>query len=209
MPAPSTPVVVETAAPPNRVVVEGTLPAAGAPPPPEPAKPAPPAKPENRLGSILDGIETEAESAAAPLPTQAQLRAQRLAAQRKAEAEAKSKSDKDAELKAEKEAAAKKAEEEAAKIKANPARIWVQIATGSNRSGLPVTLRKVREDAPKAMGDRGGWFVPFKATFRLLVGPVKSAGEARTLVTALSKEGVSATTWSSEAGQEVLRLGGR
>jgi hypothetical protein len=42
-----------------------------------------------------------------------------------------------------------------------------------------------------------------------VVGPVKSSAEARTLVAALSKEGVSATIWQSDAGQEVSKLGAR
>lgn len=186
--------------------------AADGPPAPalEPERPAPekPA-PGARLASILDGIEQEAESAAAPLPSIAEIRAQKLAAQRKADAEAKAKLDKENTAKLAKEEAAKKAEEEAAKIKANPGRIWVQLATGANRSGLPITFRKLKGDAPKALGDRQGWFVPFRSTYRLLVGPMKGPGDARQLVTALSKEGVSATTYGSEPGQEVTRLGGK
>jgi hypothetical protein len=51
--------------------------------------------------------------------------------------------------------------------------------------------------------------MPFRSTYRLLAGPLKTNGEARALVTALSKEGVSATIYTSEAGQEVSRLGGK
>ncbi len=162
-------------------------------------------EPANRLAAILQGVEPEAESAAAPLPTAAEIRAARLANQRKLDLDAKAKLAKEAEATAAKE----KAAEDAAKLKANPARTWVQIATGANKAGLPVTWRKLKTQAPKALGDRSAWFVAFRSTNRLLVGPVKSTGEARTLVTALGKEGVQANGYSSEAGLEVTRLGGK
>jgi Flp pilus assembly protein TadD len=201
--------------------VSPPLPASDDVSPPQVVAPKPDAPEETKgLGSVIQGLELEAESAAAPVPTDAQMRALRLAAQRKAEADeaAKAKKDKDAtdarakleadRLEAEK---AKKLEEaaKAADLKKNPARLWVQIATGANRSGLPITWRKLRDDAPKALAKQAAWFSPIRATHRLLVGPVKSSGEARSLVNALGKEGVQATIWSSEAGQEVTRLGGR
>ncbi len=176
---------------------------AGAPPVAKPDEPG------SRLASVLDGIQTEEESAAAPLPTSAQIRAQKLAAQKKADSDAKDKLTKEADAKAAKESEAKKAAEEAAKLKANPARIWVQVATGANRSGLPITWKKLKGDAPKALADKSAWFVSFRSTHRLLAGPVKSNGDARALVTALSKEGVSANIYTSEAGQEVFRVGGK
>jgi Flp pilus assembly protein TadD len=221
-PAPSageTPVLIETPKPVDAAapgftsepapVGEGAIPPAVPPIPGTEITPAPVEPAGNRLSSVLDGIETEQESAAAPLPTAAEIRAKRLAAQKKMDDEAKDKLTKEAEAKAAKEAETKKAAEEAAKVKANPARLWVQVATGANRSGLPITWRKLKAQAPKALGDKSAWFVSFRSTNRLLVGPVKSSGEARTLVTALSKEGIQANSYSSEAGLEVSRLGGR
>ena len=85
----------------------------------------------------------------------------------------------------------------------------MQIATGSNRSGLPITWRKLKAEAPKALGDQSAWYAPFRTTNRLVVGPLKTSGAARALVTALSKEGVQANIWASDAGEDVTRLGGR
>lgn len=141
------------------------------------------------------------ETPAAALPTAAEAKAARLRAQRKA-AEAAAVA---ADLKAEKQAKAA----EAAELKRNPARLWVQVATGNNERALPSTWARIRDDNETALKGRSAWSVPFRATNRLLVGPMKSPGDARALVNALAKGGVSANTFSSEAGQEVARVAGK
>jgi Flp pilus assembly protein TadD len=163
-----------------------------------PAPPPPPAPPVSRLASILSGIEPETESAPVVLPTVAQIRtAQRAAARKTAAA-------------ADAAAAAQLAKDEKAKqaaaAKANPARLWVQVATGSNARGLSSTWRRIREANEKLLKPYSGYSMSYKATNRVLAGPVKSSADARALVTALGKAGVSATTYSSEAGQEVVKL---
>ena len=170
-------------------------PAVVQPPKPAPSLPAP--RPANRLASILDGIQPEAESVPAVLPTLPDRRTlQRLAAKKAADAAAA------ATAKAEKEAKAR----ELAAARANPARLWVQVATGSNVRGLTTTWNRIHESNAKALKGLGGYSMPYKASNRILAGPVKSAAEARTLVNALARNGLSATTFSSEAGQEVTRL---
>ncbi|MBA3898513.1 MAG: SPOR domain-containing protein [Sphingomonadaceae bacterium] len=109
---------------------------------------------------------------------------------------------------AEQAAKAAKAAELAA-ARANPARLWVQIATGNNESGLPLTWRRIHDANAEALKGRSAWSAPYKATNRLLVGPVKSPADARALVSALAKGGVKATTFGSDAGQEVARVGGK
>jgi hypothetical protein len=174
-------------------------------PAPEPTaiKPVetPPPAPANRLASILSGIEPETESAPIALPTATEIKAaQRAAARKAAVAE-------------EAAAAAQRAKDEKAKeaaaAKANPARLWVQVATGSNARGLGTTWRKIREANDKLLKPYGGYSVAFKSTNRVLAGPVKSSADARALVNALDKAGVSATIYSSEAGQEVVKLGSK
>lgn len=157
--------------------------------------------PGSRLASILSGIEPEAESVPVALPTAAEVRAaQRAAAKKAADAAAKEAADKEA-----RDAKAK----QAALEKANPARLWVQVATGANERSLAATWKKIRDANEKAMKGLGGYSVPFRATNRVLAGPVKSQAEARALINALAKNGVNATTYSSEAGQEVLKLATR
>jgi Flp pilus assembly protein TadD len=174
-------------------------------PTPEIAAPAPPnavaPRPALSLADIVKTLELEEESAAAALPNEAQLRAARIAAQKKAAADAK--------LKAEKLAEEKRIAEEEAKARRNPARIWVQVATGNNEAGLPGTWRRLKTQASKSLSKQNAWTVPFRQTNRLLVGPIKSVGDARDLVSSLAKEGVQATTFSSDAGQEIFRIGGK
>ena len=166
-------------------------------PPPARIVPAP-ASGSKGLSGLLAGIEVEAESAAGPLPSAAQIKAARIAAQRKAAADAKAEAD---------AKAAKQAEDaERLAAKKNPARIWVQVATGSNEAGLPGTWKRLKDKAPEAFKGLSASSVPFKATNRLLVGPFKSMAEARALVNTLGKAGLSVNTFNSEAGQEVTKV---
>lgn len=150
------------------------------------------------LAAIVATLEPEAESAAGPLPDAAALRAARAALQKKAAAKAKA----DAEAKAAKEK--KDAEQLAAKK--SPARLWVQVATGANDAGLPLTWKRLRDKAPDALKGLSASTAPYKATNRLLVGPFKSPADAKKVVNSLSKSGVSAFTFSSEAGQEIAKV---
>lgn len=189
MPAPSEP----RQAPPTAAqpVVPQPTPAANIPPQPSVAA-------SLGLGGLLQGLQVEQESAAGPLPTAAQMKAARVAAQKKAAADAK------AEAAAKAEKAAKDAERQAAAR--NPARIWVQVATGSNEAGLPSTWKKLKDKSPTTFKGLNASSVPFKATNRLLVGPFKNQAEARALVNAMNKAGMSGSTFTSEAGQEIAKV---
>jgi len=150
------------------------------------------------LGAIVANLEVEPESTAGPLPSAAEMKVARAAAQRKAAADAKA----EAEAKAAKEA--KEAERLAAAK--HPARIWVQVATGSNEAGLPSTWKKLKEKSPTVFKGQNASSVPFKATNRLLVGPFKSQAEARAMVNAMKKAGLQGSTFSSDAGQIVTKV---
>ncbi|MEP6785573.1 MAG: SPOR domain-containing protein [Sphingomonadales bacterium] len=168
-------------------------------PPVERVIPAPSPSATSRLAGLLEGIERERESSA-ELPSARELRSARAAARKKV-----------AELAAQtaaEAAAKKKRDEEAAAAKRSPARIWVQIATGRNESGLGLTWRRLQSDNAALKG-QSAWFAPFKATNRIVVGPIKSASSARDLVNKLGKGGLQATTWSSEAGEDVTRIAGK
>jgi Flp pilus assembly protein TadD len=154
------------------------------------------------LASVLSGITPEEESRGGPVLSEAEFRKARLIARRKAEAESlaetQSKTEQDSK---------RKEEEERRRVTAlSPPRIWVQIATGSNRSGLSTTVKKLRDQAPDALKGLSAASVPYKATNRILVGPFKSQAEARSTVNKLAKQGVSATTFTSDAGQDVAKL---
>lgn len=150
------------------------------------------------LGVLLSGLQTEEESVAGPMPNATEIKAARIAAQRKIAAEAK----------AALEAKAAKEAKDALRLAAtkNPARIWVQIATGSNEAGLPSTWKKLKDKAPTVFKGQAASSVPFKATNRLLVGPFKNAADARALVNTMSKAGLSGSTFTSEAGQVIAKV---
>lgn len=150
-----------------------------------------------RLAGLLDGIERESETAVA-LPGAAELRAARAAARKKMAQLA-------AQTAAE-ETAKREAAEKAAVAKRNPARIWVQVATGRNDSGLGLTLKRIRSDNEAALKGLSGWSAPYKATNRILVGPMRSVAAARELVGKLGKNGVSAMTFNSDPGEEVEKI---
>ena len=200
-PAPITPpIAAPTPAPqvsaPQAPVVQREIAVAVADTPPTAPPPA-----ARTLADLVRTLELEEESAPVALPDAEKLRVLRIAAQRKAAAEEKARLEKAAED--------RRIAEEAAKARRNPARTWVQIATGRNTGALPRTWRQIRDSAPKALDGQRAWYVSFRQTNRLLVGPVRSSSAARDLVNDLAREGVQATIFSSEAGQEIERLSGK
>ena len=153
------------------------------------------------LVSILAGITPEQESSGGRVLSDTEFRKARLAVMRKASAETAAALEADAQ--------AKDAAERKRVANLQPERIWVQVATGSNRAGLIGTLSRLRDKAPDALKGVSGATAPFKATNRVLVGPFKSQAEARAVVNKLSKQGIAATSWTSIAGQEVAKLPSR
>ncbi|WP_267434826.1 SPOR domain-containing protein [Sphingomonas sp. GM_Shp_1] len=106
-----------------------------------------------------------------------------------------------------KKALADKAEaEEKKRARANPERIWVQVAGGANEDDLPKAWAATKAKAPTVFAGRQGYKTPLRATHRVLTGPFKTDEEARAFVNQLAKKGVSAFPVTSEAGQAVTRL---
>ncbi len=101
---------------------------------------------------------------------------------------------------------AKEAAEEKKAARANPARIWVQVSGGAFEGDLPKAWAAVKAKAPAVFAGKQGWTTPLRATNRVLAGPFKTGEEARSFVNQLGKNGVSAFTFSSDAGQPVTRL---
>jgi tetratricopeptide (TPR) repeat protein len=101
---------------------------------------------------------------------------------------------------------AKAAAEEKKAARANPERIWVQVAGGAYAGDLPKAYAAAKAKAPAIFGSRVGWSTPLRATNRVLTGPFKTDAEARSFVNQLAKAGVSAFTFTSDTGQVVTRL---
>ena len=129
-----------------------------------------------------------------------------------AKAEAKKLADKKAADKkaAEKLAADKRAAEEAAAAKkaakAEPSRVWVQVAGGANVGDLPKEWTRLRGKAGALLQSRQAWTTPLRFTNRLLTGPFKSSEEAQGFVNQIAKSGVTGFVFTSDAGQKVTRL---
>ena len=144
--------------------------------------------------------DAAAEKALAQKAAAEQLAAKKkVAADRKALAAKKIVDDKKA-------ADAKAAAEEKKAARTNPARIWVQVSGGANEGDLPKAWAAVKAKAPAAFAGKSGWSTPLRATNRVLAGPFKTSDAAQDFVNDLRKEGVSAFTFTSDAGQAVTKL---
>lgn len=105
-----------------------------------------------------------------------------------------------------KAAAAAKAKTRPDPAKAEPARTFVQVAGGANVDDLPKSWRALVAKAPAEFKGKQAWTTPLRFTNRLLAGPFKTGGEAQDFVNALGKKGLSAFTFTSEAGQKIAKL---
>lgn len=176
------------------------------------AGPAPAMAPRT-LASIMAEIQgaVDAERSAVAPAVDLDEVARIQTAKRKAAAD-KAKKDAAAKLKAEADAKAKaaaKAEaEEQARIKANPPRIWIQVATGRDPAALAFDMRRLRKTY-SVLADQDASTAEWGATRRLLVGPYASVTKAKAMLTDLKKAGSDGFVWQSEAGETVTRLSGK
>lgn len=156
------------------------------------------------LADIVGSIEIPAEELAQPDDAiGAATLARLLEDKRKAEAAETAKREKDsvaAKAKAEADARAK---EEAAEKKANPARIWVQVATGANAGALATDFGKFAKKSPALFKGRSGGTAEWGKTRRLLLGPFKDRKGAQDWLADYKKAGGDGFLFNSEAGQSV------
>lgn len=172
-------------------------------PPPSPAASVDPA-PLASLAAIASSIEIPTEELAQAdnaigADTLAKLREEK----RRADAAEAAKREKDeAAAKAKAEADAK-AKAEAAEKKANPARLWVQIATGANPKALATDFGKFAKKSPDLFKGKAGATTEWGKTRRLLVGPFKDKKAAQDWLASYKKAGGDGFLFNSEAGQDV------
>ncbi len=91
----------------------------------------------------------------------------------------------------------------------HPSRIWVQVATGQNRSALGFDWRRIKRKAADALKGKDAFLVRWNRTNRLVTGPFDSQKEALAFVNTLKKDGLSTFVFTSELGEEVLPLPGK
>jgi len=185
-------IIANISVPGSELVDSPPVETARADPPPQPA-----AAPARAVPQPADSGGAAREAADKKAAAEKQALADKKAAETKKLAEAKKLAD------AKKAAELKKKNDP--KI-LEPSRIWVQVAGGANESSLPKEWEKVRAKAPAVFKGKSGWTTPLRATNRVLAGPFKTNDEARAFVNALSKEGLSAFTFTSDAGQKVTKL---
>jgi len=93
--------------------------------------------------------------------------------------------------------------------KAQPSRIWVQVATGRDKSALGFDWRKLARDNSELFKGLKPGITAWGQSNRLLAGPFATQKEAAAFLAKLKKAGISgAFVWSSPAGQVVDALGG-
>ncbi len=92
-------------------------------------------------------------------------------------------------------------------VPANASRIWVQIATGRDRSALRFDWRRFARQAPDVLDDNGPFVASWGDTNRLLAGPYENRTAANTAVSALAEAGIGAFRFTSADGQEIEELG--
>lgn len=169
-------------------------------PQPAPASPAPLAS----LAEIAGSIEIPSEELERPdNALGADVLARLQADKRKAEAaEAARREKEEAAAKAKAEADAK-AKAEAERKKANPARIWVQIATGANLKALAFDYNRISKRNAALFKGKSGSTAEWGQTRRLLVGPFKDRKAAQDWLTDYKKAEGDGFLFNSEAGETV------
>ncbi len=90
-----------------------------------------------------------------------------------------------------------------------PSRIWIQLATGRDKSALGFDWRRMVKEEPDILGKYKAATSAWGASNRLLAGPFASESAASAVVARLKKAGIGgAFVWTSPAGQVVDPLGG-
>jgi len=186
--------------------VQTGIASAAKPPPPAAASASAvdPAAPLASLAAIASSIEIPPEelaqsTSAIGADTLAKLREDKKRADA-ADAAKRAKDDVAAKAKADADA---KAKAEAAEKKANPARLWVQIATGANAKALASDFGKFAKKSPAVFKGKAGATTEWGKTRRLLVGPFKDKKAAQDWLASYKKAGGDGFLFSSEAGQDV------
>ncbi|WP_317153224.1 tetratricopeptide repeat protein [Sphingopyxis indica] len=162
------------------------------------------AAPLASLAEIASSIDIPPEEMAKPDgAVGAETLARMLDDKRKAEAaEAAKRAKEEAAAKAKAEAEAK-AKEEAERKKANPARIWVQIATGSDLKALAFDYNRFSKRNAALFKGKSGSTAEWGQTRRLLVGPFKDRKSAQDWLVDYKKAEGDGFLFNSDAGEVV------
>lgn len=95
-----------------------------------------------------------------------------------------------------------------AKAPPQPARIWVQIATGAEPA-LGGDYRRFSRKSPELFKGKDGWTSVWGKSSRLLVGPFADSKAAKKWEADFRKDGGNGFVWQSETGTVVKKLSGK
>ncbi|WP_298687214.1 SPOR domain-containing protein [uncultured Sphingomonas sp.] len=90
--------------------------------------------------------------------------------------------------------------------KAEPERVFVQVAGGANKDDMDKAWTGLKKKAPDLLKGKTAQTTPVKATNRLLVGPFKSEDEAQVFVNKMAGKGLSGFTVKTSKGQKVEKV---
>lgn len=113
-----------------------------------------------------------------------------------------------AQARADAEVTAKEKAKADAKKPSEPARLWVQVATGAE-AALGGDYRRLARKSPELFKGKEGWTSPWGRSSRLLVGPFADNKSAKKWEADFRKEGGSGFVWQSETGTAVKKLGAK
>lgn len=179
-----------------------TVPTSTAASGPMPQRPAlPPAQPVQTasfdLGAVVQSIEIpESEQKRTVAPVDLKAIRQSQAKTEAAKTGATAKDPKTAKPKAE------------PKAPPQPARIWVQVATGAE-AALGFDYRRFAKKSPELFKGKEGWTSVWGKSSRLLVGPFPDAKAAKKWDADYRKAGGNSFVWNSENGTVVKKLGAK
>jgi hypothetical protein len=85
-------------------------------------------------------------------------------------------------------------------------RVWVQLASGSNPDALPAQFRRIKSKHEDLLEGMSGYVAQDPNRSRLLIGPFRSAADAKIIVEDLESVRVDAFSWTSPPGQTIRKL---
>ena len=95
-------------------------------------------------------------------------------------------------------------------LPSHPSRIWVQLATGRDRSALAFDWRRLSRSAETAFKNKRPSISVWGQSNRLLAGPFESEAAASSFLGQLRRASIDgAFVWTSPAGQVVDALGSK
>ena len=99
---------------------------------------------------------------------------------------------------------------EVPKAPSHPSRIWVQLATGRDKTALGFDWRRMVRDAETVFRGKRPQVSSWGQTNRLLTGPFESEAAANSFVAQLRRNDIEGSfVWTSPAGQVVDALPGK